>query len=87
MIRSVITAGVIVVLAGPVLAQSAAEKDAMLGAIAAAGCRVNAGNNASVLSAAGISEEAASVIVQELLNSGEAEIVGGDLVLKTGPCG
>ena len=70
----------------PVFAQSQADKSAVINAIAAAGCRVNAGNNAQVLSAAGIGEERAAAVVQALLNSGEAVSVGGDLVLKTGPC-
>ena len=73
-------------LAAPVSAQSAAEKAAMMDAIANAGCRVNAGNNAAVLSAAGLSEDTAAAVVQSLLNSGEAVVVGGDLVLKTGRC-
>ena len=55
-------------------------------AIASAGCRVNAGNNAQVLSAAGVSEDAAAAIVQALLDSGEAVREGGDLVLRTGGC-
>lgn len=76
----------IAAFAAPAIAQSAADKAAMVNAIAAAGCRVNAGNNASVLSAAGISEDAAAAVVQGLIDSGEAAIVGGDLVLKTGAC-
>jgi hypothetical protein len=47
---------------------------------------VNAGNNAQVLAAAGIGEDRAAAVVQALLNSGEAVTMGGDLVLKTGPC-
>lgn len=72
--------------ATPALAQSGAEKQAMVAAIAAAGCRVNAGNNTAVLRAAGLSEDAAAAVVQSLLDSGEAVTEGGDLVLKTGGC-
>ncbi len=70
----------------PAAAQSPAEKQAMVAAIAAAGCRVNATNNAAVLGSAGVSEDAAAAVVQSLLDSGEAVVEGGDLVLKTGGC-
>lgn len=86
MMRTSALAATFVTLAMPAVAQSAADKTAMVDAIAAAGCRVNAGNNAAILGAAGISEDAAAAVVQSLLDSGEAAIVGGDLVLKTGPC-
>lgn len=86
MTRIIALAVSITAFAMPAVAQSAADKAAMVNAIAAAGCRVNAGNNASVLSAAGISEDAAAAVVQNLIDSGEAAIVGGDLVLKTGAC-
>lgn len=70
----------------PALAQSAAEKDAMVKAIAAAGCRVTASNNAAILGASGLSEDAARAVVEALIASGEAVPEGGDLVLKTGGC-
>lgn len=70
----------------PALAQSASEKQAVVAAIAAAGCRVTAGNNAQVLGAAGVSEDVAAAVVQGLLDSGEAVREGGDLVLRTGGC-
>lgn len=76
-------------LAGAVLpagAQSAGEKSAMVSAIAAAGCRVTAANNAAVLQAAGLSEDRAAAVVQSLIDAGQAAIEGGVLVLKTGGC-
>lgn len=82
----VLIAAVLGAVAPPAFAQSAAEKQALVAAIASAGCRVNAGNNAQVLSAAGVSEDAAAAIVQALLDSGEAVREGGDLVLRTGGC-
>ena len=86
MIRKLALAAAIGLAALPGHAQSAAEKAAMVQAIAAAGCRVTAQNNASVLASAGLSEDAAAAVVQNLLNSGEAVIQSGDLVLKTGAC-
>jgi len=86
MIRKLALAAAIGLVALPGLAQSASEKAAMVQAIAAAGCRVTAQNNASVLATAGLSEDAAAAVVQSLLNSGEAVIQNGDLVLKTGAC-
>lgn len=86
MIRTFTLAACATLLAGSAIAQSASDKAAVIRAIAAAGCRVNAGNNAQVLSAAGIGEDRAAAVVQALLNSGEAVTMGGDLVLKTGPC-
>jgi hypothetical protein len=86
MIRT-LTLGAALAAAGlPVLAQSAEQKSAMVSAIAAAGCRVNATNNAAVLSSAGLSEDQAAAVVQSLLDSGEAAVEGGDLVLKTAGC-
>ena len=73
-------------LAGPAAAESAAEKAAMISAIAAAGCQVTGANNAAILSAAGLSEDAAAAVVQSLLDAGQARIEGGVLVLKTGGC-
>ncbi len=84
--RTIALSAIVAALAMPALAQSAADKAAVIRAIASAGCRVNAGNNAQVLAAAGIGEDRAAAVVQALLNSGEAVSMGGDLVLKTGPC-
>ncbi len=86
MIRTLALAAALVAAGLPVLAQSAEQKSAMVAAIAAAGCRVNASNNAAVLSAAGLSEDQAAAVVQSLLDTGEAAVEGGDLVLKTGGC-
>ncbi len=82
----VLIAALLGAVAQPALAQSAAEKQALVAAIASAGCRVNAGNNAQILNAAGVSEDVAAAIVQALLDSGEAVREGGDLVLRTGGC-
>ncbi|MDH3263522.1 MAG: hypothetical protein OEM24_05950 [Paracoccaceae bacterium] len=86
MMRTLALAALLATAGLPVLAQSAEQKSAMVSAIAAAGCRVNASNNASVLSAAGLTEDQAAAVVQSLLDSGEAAVEGGDLVLKTGGC-
>lgn len=84
--RITVLTAALATLALPALAQSAADKAAVIQAIANAGCRVNSGNNTQVLAAAGIGEDRAAAVVQALLNSGEAVTMGGDLVLKTGPC-
>lgn len=81
-----LVAAALAMAALPVLAQSAADKSAMVAAIAAAGCRVNAGNNAAILQTSGLSEDAARAVVEALIASGEAVPEGGDLVLKTGGC-
>jgi hypothetical protein len=86
MIRTFAMGFVLAVSALPAFAQTADQKAAMVAAIANAGCRVNSGNNSAILSAAGLSEDAAAAVVQSLLDSGEAVIEGGDLVLKTGGC-
>ena len=86
MIRTLALAAALAAAGLPVLAQSAEQKSAMVSAIAAAGCRVTASNNAAVLSAAGLTEDQAAAVVQNLLDSGEAAVEGGDLVLKTGGC-
>lgn len=86
MVRTLVLAMTLAASAAPALAQSAADKQAMIAAIAAAGCRVNSGNNAAILSSAGISEDAAAAVVQGLLDSGEAVTEGGELVLKIGGC-
>jgi hypothetical protein len=73
-------------LALPVAAQSAAETDALIAAIAAAGCEVREDNNASILSAASLTQDQASAVVAALLQDGRAAIEGGNLRLKTAGC-
>jgi len=70
----------------PAAAQSADERAAMVRAIAAAGCRVTAANNGAILQSAGLDEDRAAAVVQSLIDSGQASVEGGDLVLKTGGC-
>lgn len=72
--------------AGPAPAQSAADQQAMIAAIAANGCRVTAQNNGAILQTAGLSEDVAAAVVQALIDSGRAAVEGGVLVLKTGGC-
>lgn len=89
MIRPILLAAALSVpalSAGPALAQSAADQQAMIAAIAANGCRVTAQNNAAILGAAGLSEDVAAAVVQALIDSGRAAVEGGILVLKTGGC-
>ena len=81
----------IAVLAAAVAAPAAAQatdeqKAALQAAIEASGCRVNAGNNADVLAAAGLAEADAQTVVQALLDAGVAQIENGELVLKSGAC-
>ena len=86
MIRAILLAAVVALSAGAAPAQSAADQQAMIAAIAANGCRVTPSNNAAILGAAGLSEDAARAVVQALLDSGRAAVEGGVLVLKTGGC-
>jgi hypothetical protein len=86
MTRAILLAAVLALPAGTALAQSSADQVAMIAAIAANGCRVTPANNAAILSAAGLSEDAARAVVQALLDSGRAAVEGGVLVLKTGGC-
>lgn len=59
---------------------------ALISAITAAGCTVTADNNAQILSAAGLADQDAQVVVSTLLGLGQAEIVEGNLRLKTEGC-
>jgi hypothetical protein len=86
MTRAILLAAVLALPAWPVLAQSEAEQQAMIAAIAANGCRVTPSNNSAILGAAGLSEDAARAVVQALIDSGRAAVEGGVLVLKTGGC-
>jgi hypothetical protein len=79
-------ATMVAAVAAPAVAQNTADKDAMIAAIAAAGCRVDGSNNSAILASAKLSEDAAAVVVQSLLDSGQAKLDGGVLVLTTGGC-
>ena len=71
----------------PAIAQaSEAQTEALIAAIAAAGCEVREDNNTAVLTEAGVSEEEAAEIVAALLGDGRAAIEGGSLRLKTAGC-
>jgi hypothetical protein len=74
-------------LALPALAQTAAQTEALIAAIAAAGCEVREDNNAAILAAAGLTQDQASAIVAVLLGDGRAAVEGGSLRLKTAGCG
>lgn len=68
-------------------AQATPEQvEKLVQAIVAAGCVVTPDNNATILSEAGLNQESASVVVNALLGLGQAEIVDGDLRLKTAEC-
>lgn len=85
--RAAASALVLALGAGAVQAQATPEQvDKLVKAIVAAGCVVTADNNAEILAAAGLNQESASVVVNALLGLGQAEIVGGDLRLKTEEC-
>lgn len=73
--------------AGPATAQSEAEVDALVTAIAAGGCVVSETNEAEVLAASGLTEDAAAAVVMVLMTSGQAVPEGDDLRLVSGPCG
>lgn len=79
------------ILAVPALAPARADvtpeqTQALVAAIAAAGCEVRADNNAQILAAAGLDEAQAAEAVSALLGDGRAEIEGGTLRLKTEGC-
>jgi len=87
MIRTLTLAAAFGLVALPVLAQASDEQKAALrAAIADNGCRVTAGNNAAILTAAGLAEADAATVVQALLEAGEARIEAGELVLESGAC-
>lgn len=85
--RAALAALILSLGAGAVQAQATPDQvDKLVQAIVAAGCVVTADNNAEILAAAGLNQESASVVVNALLGLGQAEIVGGDLRLKTEEC-
>lgn len=73
-------------LAGPAAAQTAAQTDALIAAIAAAGCEVREDNNSAILAAAGLTQDQAGAVVAALLNDGRAAVEGGNLRLKVAGC-
>jgi hypothetical protein len=79
-------AAVAAALAAPAMAQTAAQADALIAAIAAAGCEVREDNNAAILAAAGLTQDQASAVVAVLLGDGRAAVEGGSLRLKTAGC-
>ncbi len=87
MFRTLALATLMAGAALPALAQNTADKAAMIAAITDAGCRVDGGNNAVILAAAKLNEDAARAVVDSLIASGEAKFEGGVLVLTTGGCG
>ena len=87
MFRSFLAAAALTLAAGAAQAQATPEQvQALVKAIAEAGCVVNADNNAAILSAAGLQGQDAQVVVNALLGLGQAEIVDGNLKLKTAGC-
>jgi hypothetical protein len=87
MIRSLGMAALFLGLAGAAQAQATPEQvQKLVEAIAANGCVVNADNNSAILAAAGLQDQDAQVVVNALLGLGQAEIVDGNLRLKTAGC-
>jgi hypothetical protein len=87
MIRSIILAGVLGLGAVAAQAQATPEQvQKLVEVIAANGCVVNADNNAKILTDAGLQGQDAQVVVNALLGLGQAEIVDGNLKLKTPEC-
>ena len=58
----------------------------LVAAITEAGCVVTPENNAAILTAAGLADSDAQGVVSALLGLGQAEIVDGNLRLKTEGC-
>ncbi len=87
MIRSLILAGLLGLGASAAQAQATPEQvQKLVEVIAANGCVVNADNNAKILTDAGLQGQDAQVVVNALLGLGQAEIVDGNLKLKTAEC-
>ena len=86
LIRSLCVAAALLT-AVPAFAQATeAQVDALVKAIAEAGCEVDAANNDAVLATASVTPDQASSIVSTLLGDGRAAIEGGKLRLKTAGC-
>jgi len=85
--RTLILAAALGLAATAAFAQASPEQQAALQAsIEANGCRVTADNNSAILAAAGLAEADAATVVQALLNTGNAVIENGELVLKSAKC-
>lgn len=65
---------------------SSDQKERLVAAIEAAGCIVNELNQATILVAADLSPDQGSVIVNQMMDVGEAEPFGDDLRLRTAGC-
>ena len=86
MVRIILTAAALLG-ALPAAAQvDGSAKAQLVAAIASAGCQVTPENNGEILAAAGLTEEQAAGIVEEMLVAGEAVPEGDSLVLRTGGC-
>jgi len=87
MIRTLALAATLGLAATAALAQATPEQQSALqAAIEANGCRVTAENNSAILSSAGLAEADAATVVQALINTGNAVIENGELVLKSAKC-
>lgn len=58
----------------------------LVAAIEAKGCVVHEANNLDVLKAAGLTEDQAAAVVDQLIGDGKAAFVEDHLELKTGAC-
>lgn len=67
-------------------ADLSAQKNRLIAAIEAAGCIVNERNQAAILVEADLTPEQGGIIVNQMMDIGEAEPFGDDLRLKTGDC-
>lgn len=63
-----------------------AQKKRLVAAIEAAGCVVNETNQGQILAQSGLTPDQGSVIVNQLMDEGEAEPAGNNLRLKAGGC-
>lgn len=72
--------------ASPVHAQSAEDVARLTAAIASVGCVVDNSNQAAVLSASGLSENAAGQVLRMLVGTGEIVPSNEEFMLISGPC-
>ena len=62
------------------------QKKRLVAAIEAAGCVVNETNQGQILTQSGLTPDQGSVIVNQLMDEGEAEPAGDNLRLTAGAC-
>lgn len=62
------------------------QKKRLIVAIESAGCVVNESNQAQILTQSGLTQDQGSVIVNYLMDEGEAEPAGDNMRLKVGGC-